>query len=282
MVKKMNGLLIINKPKGMTSHDVVNIVRKALHTKKVGHAGTLDPDATGVLVVCVNKATKALQFLTAEHKQYIASLSLGKATDTYDASGHVTSEKPFVGYSNLEDVLQSFVGDSMQKPPMYSAIKIHGKKLYEYAREGKSVEVPARPITISHIELLKEENNEITFKVDCSKGTYIRSLCVDIASKLGYPGHMKELVRTRSGDFTIDQAISLEALEKGDYSLMPLEEAFASFDHLVLADESIALNGKKIHQNIDHQVAVFNQEGHLLAIYGPDGHGALKSLRGLF
>lgn len=278
----MNGLLIINKPKGMTSHDVVNIVRKTLHTKKVGHAGTLDPDATGVLVVCVNKATKALQFLTAEHKQYIATLSLGSATDTYDASGTVLEEKPFTGYADLEDVLQSFIGESMQKPPMYSAIKIHGKKLYEYARAGEHIDVPARPIAIQDIQLLKEENNEITFQVDCSKGTYIRSLCVDIAKKLGYPGHMKDLIRTRSGDFTIDQAITLEDLAAGRYTIMPLEEAFASMDRLILEDESIALNGKKIHQNIDHQVAVYNQEGQLLAIYGPDGKGQLKSLRGLF
>lgn len=278
----MNGLLIINKPKGMTSHDVVNIVRKTLHTKKVGHAGTLDPDATGVLVVCVNKATKALQFLTAEHKQYIATLSLGSATDTYDASGTVLEEKPFTGYADLEDVLQSFIGESMQKPPMYSAIKIHGKKLYEYARAGEHIDVPARPIAIQDIQLLKEENNEITFQVDCSKGTYIRSLCVDIAKKLGYPGHMKDLIRTRSGDFTIDQAITLEDLAAGRYTIMPLEEAFASMDRLILEDESIALNGKKIPVNKDHQVAVYNQKGQLLAIYGPDGKGQLKSLRGLF
>lgn len=278
----MNGLLIINKPKGMTSHDVVNIVRKTLHTKKVGHAGTLDPDATGVLVVCVNKATKALQFLTAEHKQYIATLSLGIATDTYDASGTVLEEKPFTGYADLEDVLQSFIGESMQKPPMYSAIKIHGKKLYEYARAGEHIDVPARPIAIQDIQLLKEENNEITFQVDCSKGTYIRSLCVDIAKKLGYPGHMKDLIRTRSGDFTIDQAITLEDLAAGRYTIMPLEEAFASMDRLILEDESIALNGKKIPVNKDHQVAVYNQKGQLLAIYGPDGKGQLKSLRGLF
>lgn len=278
----MNGLLIINKPKGMTSHDVVNIVRKTLHTKKVGHAGTLDPDATGVLVVCVNKATKALQFLTAEHKQYIATLSLGSATDTYDASGTVLEEKPFTGYVDLEDVLQSFIGESMQKPPMYSAIKIHGKKLYEYARAGEHIDVPARPIAIQDIQLLKEENNEITFQVDCSKGTYIRSLCVDIAKKLGYPGHMKDLIRTRSGDFTIDQAITLEDLAAGRYTIMPLEEAFASMDRLILEDESIALNGKKIPVNKDHQVAVYNQKGQLLAIYGPDGKGQLKSLRGLF
>lgn len=278
----MNGLLIINKPKGMTSHDVVNIVRKTLHTKKVGHAGTLDPDATGVLVVCVNKATKALQFLTAEHKQYIATLSLGIATDTYDASGTVLEEKPFTGYADLKDVLQSFIGESMQKPPMYSAIKIHGKKLYEYARAGEHIDVPARPIVIQDIQLLKEENNEITFQVDCSKGTYIRSLCVDIAKKLGYPGHMKDLIRTRSGDFTIDQAITLDDLAAGRYTIMPLEEAFASMDRLVLEDESIALNGKKIPVNKDHNVAIYNQEGQLLAIYGPDGKGQLKSLRGLF
>ena len=180
-----DGLIIINKPAGYTSHDIVNIVRKTLHTKKVGHAGTLDPDAMGVLVVAVNKATKALQFLTAENKEYIATLKLGASTDTMDASGTVVDEKIFHGYDNLIEVLDSFLGDSMQVPPMYSAIKINGKKLYEYAREGKEVKVDPRPIHIDEIKLLKEEDDEITFRVNCSKGTYIRSLCFDIAKKLG-------------------------------------------------------------------------------------------------
>ena len=150
----MDGIILINKPQGMTSHDVVNRVRRIMHTKKVGHCGTLDPMATGVLVVGINKATKAMQFLMSEEKEYRATLKLGSATDTYDAEGKVLETKPFTGYENLEEVLSSFKGDSMQKPPMYSAIKINGKKLYEYAREGIEVEVPERPITIYKLDLV--------------------------------------------------------------------------------------------------------------------------------
>ena len=131
-----NGILLINKEAGMTSHDVVNRVRKIMHTKKVGHAGTLDPEASGVLVVAVNKATKALQFLTADTKEYIATLTLGTSTDTYDVTGQITEQKPFTGYDHLEEAINSFIGESMQVPPMYSAIKVNGKKLYEYARAG--------------------------------------------------------------------------------------------------------------------------------------------------
>jgi tRNA pseudouridine55 synthase len=281
-VRKMDGLIIINKPLHMTSHDVVNVVRKTLHTKKVGHAGTLDPEASGVLVVAVNKATKALQFLTADKKEYIATLTLGVATDTYDATGKVTEEVPFHGYDHLQEVLESFIGDSMQQPPMYSAIKVNGKKLYEYARAGEHVEVAPRPIHIEEMTLLKEEGNQITFKVKCSKGTYVRSLCVDLAKKLGYPGHMSALVRTRSGAFTIDQAVSLEDLKDNHFTMISLDHAFDEMDHYVLEDEAIALNGRKINEPLDHNVAVYNKEGHLLAIYGPDGNGQLKSLRGLF
>ncbi len=277
-----DGLIIINKPAGYTSHDIVNIVRKTLHTKKVGHAGTLDPDATGVLVVAVNKATKALQFLTAENKEYIATLKLGIATDTMDASGTIQEEKPFTGYTDLKEVLDSFLGDSMQVPPMYSAIKINGKKLYEYAREGKEVKVDPRPIHIQEISLLKEDHDEITFRVHCSKGTYIRSLCYDIAKKLGYPGHMKTLIRSRSGDFDLSQSCTLDELKEGHYRMIALKDAFASMEHYVLEDESIALNGKRIDENYDHNIAVFNKNGDILAIYGPDGNGKMKSLRGLF
>lgn len=282
-MKKMNdGLIIINKPAGYTSHDIVNIVRKTLHTKKVGHAGTLDPDAMGVLVVAVNKATKALQFLTAENKEYIATLKLGASTDTMDASGTVLDEKIFHGYDNLIEVLDSFLGDSMQVPPMYSAIKINGKKLYEYAREGKEVKVDPRPIHIDEIKLLKEEDDEITFRVNCSKGTYIRSLCFDIAKKLGYPGYMKTLIRSRSGDFDLSQGCTLDELKEGHYKMIALKDAFASMDHYILEDESIALNGKRIDESYDHNIAVFNKKGDILAIYGPDGAGRMKSLRGLF
>lgn len=278
----MDGVILCDKPAGITSHDVVNILRRALHTKKVGHAGTLDPDATGVLVLCVNKATKALQFLTADTKEYIATLSLGQSTDTYDASGKVIEEKTFEGYQDIEKVLASFIGKQMQKPPMYSAIKIKGKKLYEYAREGKEVDVPEREIEIFNIELLNAYENKIEFKVSCSKGTYIRSLCVDIAKKLGYPGHMASLRRTKSGQFSIDDCISIEDIQQGNIKVIPLDDVFTSFDKVIVDDEKKIISGQKIDSDINHQVVVYSKEGKLLAIYGPDGQGHLKSIRGLF
>lgn len=193
----MNGILLIHKPSGMTSHDVVNRIRRILHTKKVGHCGTLDPDATGVLVLCIGKATKALQFLMSEEKEYITTLSLGTATDTYDASGTVIESREYDGVENVVEVLQSFVGNQKQIPPIYSAIKVKGKKLYEYARNHEEVKIEPRDIIIHEIELLQQDENEITLRVRCSKGTYIRSLCVDIAKKLGYPGHMSKLIRSQ-------------------------------------------------------------------------------------
>ena len=150
----MDGIILINKPSGMTSHDVVNKLRKILKTKKVGHCGTLDPDATGVLVVCVNKATKVLQFLTSDSKEYIATLSLGTSTDTYDASGKVLEKKEYSGLDKqvIIDCLNNFVGKQIQKPPIYSAIKVNGKKLYEYARNGEEVEIPTREVEINYLE----------------------------------------------------------------------------------------------------------------------------------
>lgn len=277
----MDGIILINKPQGMTSHDVVNRVRRIMKTKKVGHCGTLDPMATGVLVVGINKATKALQFLMSEEKQYRATLKLGSSTDTYDSEGKVLKTKPFTGYDHLEETLASFVGDSMQQPPMYSAIKINGKKLYEYAREGIEVEVPKRPITIFSLNLVDAHDDEITIDVDCSKGTYIRSLCVDIGEALGYPAHMSALVRNQSGHFNIDQAITLEELEENLGPVIPLEDVFSTYDRII-SDEKTIMTGQKIKSDINHNVAVYSPKGKLLAIYGPDGKGNLKSLRGLF
>ncbi len=153
----MNGILLIHKPSGMTSHDVVNRIRRILHTKKVGHCGTLDPDATGVLVLCIGKATKALQFLMSEEKEYITTLSLGTATDTYDASGTVIESREYDGVENVVEVLQSFVGNQKQIPPIYSAIKVKGKKLYEYARNHEEVKIEPRDIIIHEIELLQQD-----------------------------------------------------------------------------------------------------------------------------
>ena len=278
----MDGILLINKEANMTSHDVVNKVRRILKTKKVGHCGTLDPDATGVLVVCVNKATKALQFLTSENKEYIATLCLGVSTDTYDASGTVTEEKEFTGIDNVEDVFQSFLGPQLQIPPIYSAIKVNGKKLYEYARNNEEVVIEPRNVEINEIEILDIYDNYITFRVKVSKGTYIRSLCVDIAKKLGYPGHMSKLIRSMSGDFKLDECFSLDDVDQGNFKMLSLEEAFASFDKYVVEDENIVYHGKKIQSDINKEVVVVNKDGKVLAVYGPDGYGYLKSIRGLF
>lgn len=185
----MNGVLIINKPKGYTSHDIVNVVRKKLNIKKVGHTGTLDPDATGVLPILIGTATKISKYLIEHKKTYIAAVKLGYKTDTADASGKVIKEdKHFqkIDKKNIENALNTFLGKREQVPPMYSAIKVNGKKLYEYAREGKKVEVKPREIEIYDICLEEYNNNdEISFKVNCSKGTYIRTLCESFAEKLG-------------------------------------------------------------------------------------------------
>lgn len=185
----MNGVLIINKPKGYTSHNIVNVVRKKLNTKKVGHTGTLDPDATGVLPILIGTATKISKYLIEHKKTYIATVKLGYKTETGDASGKVIKEdKHFqkIDKKDIENALNTFLGKREQVPPMYSAIKVNGKKLYEYAREGKKIEVKPREIEIYDICLEEYNNNdEISFKVNCSKGTYIRTLCESIAEKLG-------------------------------------------------------------------------------------------------
>ena len=280
----MDGILLIDKPAGYTSHDIVNIVRKQLHTKKVGHCGTLDPDATGVLVVCVNKATKAIQFLTSDSKIYRATLTLGKSTETYDGSGKTIEEKE-VGHISLKDVkeaLHHFLGKSTQLPPIYSAIKVNGKKLYEYARNGQHVDIQPRQIEIYQIDFISFDGKNIVFDVSCSKGTYIRSLCVDIARKLGYPGHMSHLIRVQSGQFPLSKCISLEDFKNDHYSLLGIDEALNHFPKLTVSDDSIVYHGKKIKSNIDNQVAICNKQGHILAIYEPDGQGYLKNMRGLW
>lgn len=278
----MDGILLVNKPKGMTSHDVVNIVRKSLHTKKVGHCGTLDPDATGVLVLCIGKATKTIQFLTSDSKEYTATVSLGQSTDTYDASGKVIEEKEYTGVDEVEKVLKSFLGKQRQLPPIYSAIKVKGKKLYEYARNNEEVEIKPRDIEIDSIDFIKQNGNEIIFKTNVSKGTYIRSLCVDIGKKLGYPAHMSHLVRNRSGHFLLEDCCTIEDVQNNNFELLSIEDAFKDYEHYLIDDETIVYHGKLIESDIDHEVVVVNKEGKVLAIYGPNGQGYLKSIRGLF
>lgn len=214
----MDGILIVNKPAGITSHDVVNFIRRKFNIKRVGHAGTLDPMATGVLVMLLGKATKLSNTFTSDDKEYVAKVFFGKKTDTQDSSGRVIEEKNVSnpGMEAIEKALNNFKGEIEQVPPMVSAIKYKGKKLYQLARSGKIIEREPRKIKISSIEILGFEFPELTFKVKCSKGTYVRTLCEDIGGFLGFPSHMSALVRTRSGDFLLEDAKGLDEVYEKD------------------------------------------------------------------
>ena len=211
----MDGIINIYKEAGYTSHDVVAKLRGILHQKKIGHTGTLDPDAVGVLPVCLGKATKLCDMLTEKDKQYRAVMQLGIETDAQDTSGTVTAEHPVtVSEGQVRQVIMDFIGEYDQIPPMYSALKKNGKKLYELAREGIVVERETRRITIHGIEIEKVELPYVTMLVDCSKGTYIRTLCHDIGQKLGCGAAMAQLVRTRSGMFSLEDAVTLKQTEE--------------------------------------------------------------------
>ena len=209
-----DGVLNIDKPAGWTSHDVVAKIRSHLKIKKVGHTGTLDPQATGVLPVCLGKATKIASYLMEGEKEYEAVLRLGTETDTQDATGRVTRTSPVPTYlwGTLSDTLAAFVGASLQMPPMYSAVKIGGVPLYKSARAGQVVARTPRPITIRSIEMTGLDGPDVAFRVVCSKGTYIRTLCADVGERLGVGGHLLALRRTRSGRFHIADAITVESL----------------------------------------------------------------------
>ena len=211
----MNGILIVDKKIGETSFDVIRDVRKKFNMKKVGHTGTLDPMATGVLPILLGDATKLSDFLMDHDKEYVAILKLGKKTNTGDSEGEVIEEGkiPKLETSKIEEVLKEFLGTSMQTPPMYSAIKVNGKKLYEYARAGEEIERNKRKIEIFKIELISYKDDEIEYKVNCSKGTYIRTLCEDISEKLGTVGYMKSLRRTRVGEFSLEDTGKIFSIE---------------------------------------------------------------------
>ena len=240
----MDGVIIINKPKGYTSHDVVNIVRKQLNMKKVGHTGTLDPNATGVLPILVGQATKISKYLIEHKKTYIATIELGEKRDTGDSEGNIIESDSNIkefDISIIKQVLQSFLGKQKQIPPMYSAIKLNGKKLYEYARSGQKVKVEPREIEIYKMELIEYKNNRIEFKVECSKGTYIRTLCENIAEKLGTIGYMKELQRTSVDKFKIEDSINLEELSKDE-----AQKRIITIENIFKEKEKVYLNGKGV------------------------------------
>ena len=262
-MENLNGIIVINKPKEYTSHDVVAKVKKILNIKKVGHTGTLDPNATGVLPLLLNDGTKLSKYLINHDKEYKVTLQLGIKTDTADGEGKII-KKEAVDISILdkvEEVLKSFIGKQKQVPPMYSAIKVNGKKLYEYAREGKNVELEPRNIEIYDIKLekLDKEKEEIQFIVSCSKGTYIRSLCEDIAEKLGTVGYMKELQRTKVGEFKLEQAITIEQLEQ---NLDNIQNNIITMEVLLKNNEKIILTEKKLTLFLNGvMINIYNKDG---------------------
>lgn len=262
----MDGIIIIDKPKGYTSHDVVNVVKKTLNTSKVGHTGTLDPNATGVLPILVGKATKISKYLIEHDKTYIAELALGEKSSTGDIEGEIIERKevPNITEEQIKDVLQNFLGKQMQTPPIYSSIKINGKKAYEYARSGQTIEIPAREIEIMEISLSNFEDNIITFKVSCSKGTYIRVLCEDIATKLGTVGLMQNLRRIRVDKFDIKDACTLENLDKA--KIISIEECFKDIPKINLDDKKtmLFLNGVKLKEDLKNGIySIYNNSKYL-------------------
>lgn len=244
----MEGIILINKPKDYTSQDVVSKVKKILNIKKAGHTGTLDPMATGLLPVMLGNYTKLSKYLIEHDKTYVATLKLGMKTDTGDITGKVIEERAVdVDFNKIEEVLKSFLGKQMQIPPMYSAIKIDGKKLYEYAHEGKSVSVPPREIEIYKINLINIniDDKEIKFSVACSKGTYIRVLCENIAEKLNTVGTMSGLERVNVDMFNIIDAVTFEQLEENKNNSAFIEKHLLKMEDVLSKYEKISLDEKK-------------------------------------
>jgi tRNA pseudouridine55 synthase len=290
---ELAGVINIYKEKGFTSHDVVNVVRRLFGRIKTGHTGTLDPDAEGVLPICIGKATKLADYIQADIKQYKAVLRLGLTTTTEDTSGEVLTQSEVT--STDEDVkaaIESFVGEYDQTPPMYSAIKVNGKKLYELARQGIEIERKTRHITIYEItDVKKISDTDWEFLVLCSKGTYIRTLCRDIGEKLGCGGAMAELVRTRSGSFYIKDSIKLDVLKelaeqnRQTEAVMPVSTVLSSYDEITLPHsfDKYLYNGNKIDLSLvgekitAEKLLVKDEDGKIIGIYGVD-NGSLKPL----
>ncbi|WP_427126117.1 tRNA pseudouridine(55) synthase TruB [Priestia megaterium] len=286
----MDGVLVLHKPAGLTSHDCVFKVRKLLRTKKVGHTGTLDPDVTGVLPICIGRATKIVEYLTGATKTYEGEVTLGFSTTTEDSSGEVVEEKKVAdsfSRAQIEEVLSSMTGELQQVPPMYSAVKVKGKKLYEYARQGIEVERPVRTIHIYNFELLDDratfEGEQISFKfrVTCSKGTYVRTLAVMIGEALDYPSHMSYLQRTGSGQFSLEDCVTFEDIERAveeetiNEKLHSIEEALNHLPKLQISDtlaEKVK-NGAVLPCTEDEELKkepfflMINSAGKCLAIY---------------
>ena len=272
----MNGIIVVNKEENYTSRDIVNIVSKALKTKKVGHTGTLDPMATGVLVICVEKATKLVEILMDHDKEYIAEVCLGVNTDTLDITGNILNEEDInVSKEDIINVLDSYIKTYDQEVPVYSAVKVKGKKLYEYARNNKEVKLPKKKVTIHDIKLIGDvvyKDNKTYFKIKTrvSKGTYIRSLIRDIGKSLNTYGCMTSLIRTRVGDFSISDAISLDDIKNNNIKMMDTKLALTNYKQVTTDTklENKIKNGSIIPNIYNEEEILFlDQNGNLLALY---------------
>ena len=278
----LEGILNIDKPAGMTSHDVVGRVRRVAGMRRVGHSGTLDPAATGVLVVCLGRATRLVEYLVGRPKTYFGVVHLGQTTDSYDADGEILTDSPVpeLDSEKLEPLLDQFRGDILQVPPMVSAIKKDGKKLYELAREGKTVERPPRPVTIYQLDLLEIEGAKLTLRIQCSAGTYIRSIAHDLGHLLGCGGHLASLRREQVGEFGLDSAVPLDTLtaENIQSYLKPPELAVSHLPkHEVTFDqETDLLNGKLVPKDSNESngtlVQAFNPGGRFIGLVTAHGN----------
>ncbi len=287
-----SGILVIDKPQGWTSMDVCAKLRGIFHEKRVGHGGTLDPMATGILPVFIGRATRAVEFADKSDKEYIAGLKLGVVTNTQDISGEVLEKRPVsISREQLEAALGRFRGDILQVPPMYSAVKINGKKLYELARKGKEVERPPRPVTIKGLELLEQkpdDGSDFFLRVRCSKGTYIRTLCHDIGQSLGCGGCMASLRRAAAAGFDGEDAYPLErvcAMERPEELLLPVDSLFQDRPELVLSPAA----EKKVRNGVTAvmpslapgEYRVYGQSGEFLALCSA-GNGKLTTIKSFF
>lgn len=298
----MDGILPLWKEKGMTSFDCVFKVRRLLQTKKVGHSGTLDPEVDGVLPICVGKATKVVEYLLESNKVYQGEICLGIATETEDAHGEIVKQDvimtPFI-IEEIDAMMETFKGEIIQIPPMYSAVKVNGKRLYEYARKGETVERPERRVKIYEFKRTStpvydeaSKTQKWEFEVSCSKGTYVRTLAVDLGEKLGVPAHMSQLTRIKSGPFVSEQCVTLSQLEdfveknQAQSVLRPLEEVFETYPRVDVPEEFITkvkngaiLTTAELPQVIEP--STFYIEGELIALYGlhPEKKGLLKPIK---
>jgi len=269
----MNGVILVNKQKHVTSRDVVNELVHVFNTKKIGHTGTLDPIASGVLVCTIGKYTKLNDVLTSKYKEYIATMELGYLTDTLDNTGEILSKSDDIpNEDKIREVINSYKKKYMQEVPIYSSVKVNGRKLYEYARNNESVELPIKEVDIKEIEILSIDDREIVFKTLVSKGTYIRSLIRDIGEDLGCHASMIDLIRTKQGKFNIEDTYTIDEIKEGNYNILNIEDVL-DIDIIDMSDSlyKMVVNGVKLEYKSNKEFILFNYNGEKVAIYKKNG-----------